>query len=371
MRKPSWPLSRRRKRERFARAVERGHDTEFGNELAVISALRRLGTAGPVHPLDDDQRARIARQATNAPAARMRRAPRRRFAVSLSGALAFVLIFFGAGLLAAERALPGDALYELKRLRESVALGLTFDDEAKALQHLTYAEDRLDELATLAERGETHHSGFTIGLTDFTADTTAGVARLTKVTVSSDGNLLGPLRSWANRQADRLEALRPSAPAALTVPRELLRRVDLRAQALAARMPCYRITSGQRDDLGMVPATGRCSTPEQDDGWQAAKPNHGTSVGGRSSSENPDPVAEPEYTTFRPTPPPAVPTPPLPPSTMTVPSVVLPEPPLPSARLPVPPSPPPSPEPRPTLPRFPGIPGLPGLPGLPFSNGTG
>jgi hypothetical protein len=41
----------------------------------------------------------------------------------------------------------------------------------------------------------------------------------------------------------------------------LLDRIVARAAALAARNSCYTITSGATDDLGVIPATGRCDQP--------------------------------------------------------------------------------------------------------------
>ncbi|MFF5986124.1 DUF5667 domain-containing protein [Prauserella flavalba] len=258
--RPPWPRQGRGEHERFARAVEHGHGPEFSDELAVVAALRRLGAdTAP----DDEARTRIAGRIEDARQRPPRRRPRTVPVVAAAMALLFALS--GLGLLLADDALPGEPLYDLKRLRETAVLELTFDDEARALTHLEYAARRIDELTVLVERGRFDEHAYATGMADFTGDTRAGVLQLTALATSSDGRQLEPLGDWAERQSSRLAALHRVLPANATdatEPVELLARVRQRVTALSDRMGCYQITSGEFDELGALPATGTCGLPE-------------------------------------------------------------------------------------------------------------
>lgn len=70
--------------------------------------------------------------------------------------LAVVLLFglvLGAGQVVAD-SLPGGPLYELKLAAERVRLALTTDPQASADLNLALAEERLDEIVLLLERGQ-------------------------------------------------------------------------------------------------------------------------------------------------------------------------------------------------------------------------
>ncbi|WP_158559801.1 DUF5667 domain-containing protein [Prauserella sp. PE36] len=257
--RPPWPRQGRGEHERFARAVEHGHGHEFSDELAVVAALRRLGADTA---LDDEARTRIAGR-IEASGRRPGRRPRTVPVVAALMALLFAVS--GLALLLSDDALPGETLYDLKRLRETAVLELTFDDEARGLKHLEYAERRIDELTVLVEQGRFDEQAYAIGMADFTGDTRAGVVQLTALATSSDGRQLAPLGGWAARQSSRLAALHAVLPADITdaaEPAELLTRVRQRVTALSDRMGCYEITSGSFDELGALPATGTCGLPE-------------------------------------------------------------------------------------------------------------
>jgi len=75
-----------------------------------------------------------------------------RFAVPV--ALVLVLTIGVGGTYAAEGALPGDFLYNVKvGISEPIRAALAFSDESKAALHASLAERRLDEAETLAARG--------------------------------------------------------------------------------------------------------------------------------------------------------------------------------------------------------------------------
>lgn len=69
--------------------------------------------------------------------------------------LTLAFLTLGAGLaLASEGSIPGDTLYPLKRTLEEVALSLAPSPETEASLRLVFAERRLQEATSLAQRGE-------------------------------------------------------------------------------------------------------------------------------------------------------------------------------------------------------------------------
>jgi hypothetical protein len=72
---------------------------------------------------------------------------------TIAAILAAVAVAGGGTVYASQRSLPGDALYPIKTGAESVQLALTFGDESKANLLLTFAQRRVDEMASEAGRG--------------------------------------------------------------------------------------------------------------------------------------------------------------------------------------------------------------------------
>ncbi|MDQ3579387.1 MAG: DUF5667 domain-containing protein, partial [Actinomycetota bacterium] len=190
---------------------------------------------------------------------------RGRLAMATVAALALVLSLTGMSLLLARDALPGDALYGMKRTAEAASLGLTFGDEEKAFKHLEFAIARLTEIETLAgaypNPNDAPVGAYLSALTDFDVDAAAGSRELIALTTASDGSRLTGLGVWAKQQFTRLEALRlhDAARTHQAVSVTLLGKIQTRASALAARLPCERITSGDRDDIGALPASSPCA----------------------------------------------------------------------------------------------------------------
>jgi hypothetical protein len=191
---------------------------------------------------------------------------RGRFAVAALAVLALVGTLAGMSVLLARDALPGDALYGVKRTAEAASLGFTFGDEPKALKHLEFAAARLSEIETLARRypnpADAPVGGYLTALSDFDNDATAGSRQLINLATRTDGRLLVSLRDWSTQQAGRLQQVAERLPEAarnrLTTSRAMLDRITARADALLLRMDCYQITSGSFDDIGALPATAPC-----------------------------------------------------------------------------------------------------------------
>jgi hypothetical protein len=201
--------------------------------------------------------------------------------VAAAAALCLLMSLSGMSVLLSRDALPGDALYSFKRTAESAELGLTFGDQPKALKHLEFARSRVDEIEIMAAQADAAgnwsagQDNFIRALNDFDSDATAGARLLTSLAISGQANSLLALRSWAEQQKNRLSAIRSALPLPASVrldsTLELLDRVVARAAALSHRSGCITITSGTRDELGLLPAREICK-PTPVDGTSAAAP---------------------------------------------------------------------------------------------------
>lgn len=218
---------------------------------------------------------------------------RGRFAIAAVAVLCLVFALGGMSLLLSRDALPGDALYGVKRSAEAASLGLTFGDEQKAFKHLEFATSRVNEMETLAQRygpGDAPAGGYLSALTDFDTDASAGSRQLIALTTRQDGSLLSTLSSWAHQQAGRLAAITDRMPDTARS-REasslaLANAIADRADALSQRLPCDQITSGNADAVGELPASTPCVT-------SGGPPTSG----GAGTGPNPNPSANPSVTT--------------------------------------------------------------------------
>ena len=295
--------------ERFARAVEGlpvepDLDDSLRRELAVVKALRELGDSTR---LDDVARQRIRRELlagleeTQTPGAKPSPGPRAkseptavarqeaaarqeasagprsrvagvrgRLLVAAAAALCLLVSLSAMSLLLARNALPGQALYGVKRSAESAELGLTFGAESRGFKHLQFATARLDELEALAGQGA-DAGRYQTALEDFDADAAAGSRLLVQAATGGaaphqDAGLLPALGGWAQQQSERLEAdlatLPEPAAARTAETRALLDRIAERAGALQGRLACRTVTSGVPDEVGALPAGGPCEPVE-------------------------------------------------------------------------------------------------------------
>lgn len=352
------PLWRHRQREQFARAVEAHPEPvaaeaeEFADELAVVALLRKAAvTAGPDEEAKARMRARVLGAAEppptklDQPVRERRTGARGRLAVALAAALCLLFSLAGMSLLLSRDALPGDALYGVKRTAESATLGLTFGEESKGYKRLEFAAARLAEIETLGDRyrdsGGGPLGGYLTALTDFDADAAAGSRVLTALGSNSDQRAREDLRDWATAQAARLTDLRPSLPAPAAdragTSLDLLTRIADRASALHARADCASVTSGQVDQVGPVPAQDECAAPPVDPG---TSPSAVPSATATTTTVAPTTAGNAPGATSTPGGVPSVPTPSAPPAptttTPTGPLLPLPTLTLPSLPLPLP-----------------------------------
>ncbi len=260
-------------------------DRTLHRELTVVATLRQVGASvGPDPAERDRMRRRVMSEfgsvvhEGNSPVLPLRASRRSRWVpdqtrgrlvVAAAAALCLLVSLSGMSLLLSRDALPGDALYSVKRTAESAELGFTFGDQPKALKHLEFASSRVDEIEIMASQADAA-GGWSLGQTkflraldDFDSDATAGARLLTGLALTGESSSLPALRSWADQQKTRLAALRAALPLQTGTRMDstlaLLDRIMTRALALGNRSQCVTVTTGTRDDLGLLPAREACN----------------------------------------------------------------------------------------------------------------
>lgn len=188
---------------------------------------------------------------------------RRAMAVGMAAAVA-VLAIAGGSIFASRDAVPGDALYGIKRAAE--AAGGIFGGDASRGQHdLDLAATRLDEIERMARDGVTDPAVYAAAFQEFGDATRGGTRGL--LSGADPARSAGDVADWATQQTARLAELRAALPSATQSDADdasrLLDQVHRRAVALSARSGCAQVTSGSTDDLGPLPATGPCTTARQ------------------------------------------------------------------------------------------------------------
>jgi hypothetical protein len=120
----------------------------------------------------------------------------------------------GTGILASRNALPGDGLYQVKRVAESAGLAMTFDDTERARRHLELASTRVDEVEQLlaAEGAGMDPEVFSSGLQDFDSEAEQGHRLLLTAQEQSRAQAEAEWQAWAAGQAARIATLRGDLP---------------------------------------------------------------------------------------------------------------------------------------------------------------
>ncbi|MFV2099719.1 DUF5667 domain-containing protein [Micromonospora sp. LOL_024] len=157
---------------------------------------------------------------------------------------------------ASENAVPGDALYGMKRGTERAQLALTSSEISRGQLFLDFARTRLVEASSMRD----DRAGYRAVLDDMDADTRQGVRLLTGAAAQrSDPAALNAVDAFVTRQRRSLGAIvdtNPRADRARTSQSlSLLDSVALRADALRATITCGRQATTASDDLGPTPGT--------------------------------------------------------------------------------------------------------------------
>jgi hypothetical protein len=247
--------------------ADAGADDTLGDDAdgADATAVHAPDIARSRHASRHSRSSRPAGRASGSTAPRAR-SLRRRVAAVVTASLVALLALAVGGDLASRSALPGDALYALKRAAEEVGLATTFDEQARAQRHLELATARVGEVEQLVARDSATGVDPALvedAITGFESSTGEGSRALLAAQDASGPAVLGDLQAWASEQAARLSALRSALPAPAVGDVDssiaLLDRLVGRTAALEARSSCTEVTSSVVDDLGPLAAEGSCT----------------------------------------------------------------------------------------------------------------
>lgn len=199
--------------------------------------------------------------------------------------LAVLVATLGLLVIAARDALPGEALYAVKRGSERAQVGLTFDQSERGFVLLHQAERRLAEVTELLEEpaaglaaagspgvllAAATDSEIVDTLAAMDEQTAAGIALVTGSAVASeDEATLGIIPVWAEGQqsllGDIVQEMSTIEQARAEASLALLERVGDRARSLGESLPCQCLDAdGPSDDLGPVPCLDCAGVPPGD-----------------------------------------------------------------------------------------------------------
>ncbi|MEV4691808.1 DUF5667 domain-containing protein [Micromonospora echinospora] len=275
-------LFSRRRAERFAQLLDeanggRRHHVRSkadGELTALVEVSRRLTAEGPdVEPRAEFRTglramlvATAEREGIGAPAKPATTGVRGALLPAITGrrarARGAILVGVAAGAVAlsgisaaSENALPGDALYGMKRSTERAQLALASSDISRGQLFLDFARTRLDEAASV--HGD--QLGFSAVLDDMDADTRQGVRLLTTVAAQrSDPAALDAVDTFLAGQRRVVSGLldRPDHADRERTRRSLalLDAAGKRADALREAIACGLPAPQASDALGPAPA---------------------------------------------------------------------------------------------------------------------
>ena len=242
----------RRRAEEFAALVDGRSDAEqlrHADLLRLVADLRELPTATPRPEFVTSLRASLMAAADEAlvsldtrltlPATTRSRRDRR---VALAAGAVALVGATSSMAVAAQSALPGDALYPIKRVLESAETSMASDDSARAEKVIDNATGRLAEAEALSLRDSAEsRAALPDTLDDFvTQANQAGGLLLDEYADSGDAAHITELRTFISTSLDRLASLDAQLPAAARD--ELVKAVDallaLDMRALAVCPSC-------------------------------------------------------------------------------------------------------------------------------------
>lgn len=230
---------------------------------------------------------------------------------AVTAVIAVFAMLLGGAVWVSKKALPGDALYSLKRANENVALSLTTDDAAKGHKYLQLAQTRTEEVSALVSRTSSMADGsgasaaggvnahtaklITSTLDSADSDIRSGAKLLNTDAVSSgSGDPLAIMIGWAPGQVDRLMGIANRLGVGTLHDRvidsaRLTAQAYARATGLRTRLGCNCLNNAPTDEFGPEPCTAACTAapiPKQQPGTPTTSgaPNQSPPKGGHTSS---------------------------------------------------------------------------------------
>ncbi|MGC4896572.1 DUF5667 domain-containing protein [Micromonospora sp. DT31] len=274
-------LFSRRRAERFAQLLDEANGgrrhhvrSRADDELnALVEVPRRLAAERPDVAVDPDFRAGLRAMVVAAAEREGVAAPERPTGVrnallpAITGrrarARGAILVGVAAGAIAlsgisaaSENALPGDALYGMKRSTERAQLALASSDVSRGQLFLDFARTRLDEASSVRD----DRLGFSAVLDDMDSDTRQGVRLLTSVAAQrADPTALDAVDAFLAGQRRVVSGLldRPDHADRDRTRRSLalLDAAGKRADALRETIACGLPAPATGDALGPTPAS--------------------------------------------------------------------------------------------------------------------
>jgi uncharacterized membrane protein YgcG len=182
-------------------------------------------------------------------------------------------LLLGGAVFISKKALPGDALYGIKRASENAQLALAQSPDARARLNLTFAGNRLDEVQDLLPKGNgvasvSPHVVALVTSTLSSADSDLMKASQTLGEQAVQNNSAAPLETltnWAPGELTKLNAIMQRLPAGpardhVQTTYALLSSAMNRAAALQSEVGCSCLHSTPSDDLGPIPCSV-CTLP--------------------------------------------------------------------------------------------------------------
>lgn len=282
------------------------HTLSASETGTTVSRTRRrarhvLPADHPDHPVEASPTDRDRSRPPRKPTGRRRPSVRRRFGVLVT-CVAAVAVLAGIAATASKNALPGDALYGVKRATEATGGLFTFGDQAEATQQLEIARTRMDEVQGLLQSGSAPDSAaITSAMNDFNTATATGSRMMLSADRSGGGAQLADLRTWATAQNERMAEMQASWPEANASDAEeskaLLDRVLTRTEALRARTGCADGGTAAVDDLGPLPSSAPCTAGQSGPAAIEGDPSIPESATPGSTSQSPSGSTSPETST--------------------------------------------------------------------------
>jgi Domain of unknown function (DUF5667) len=257
---------------------------------------------GPVDDTDDESFADLAED--DATVYRLGDRSRLRTPLlAMASAAALILLLLGVSVWISHDALPGDALYGVKRANENAQVAVTHGDAAKGRKYLHFARQRIDEVFALLNipssdgssmptaDGISQHTQDLVAATLQTSDdqTIDGTALINKQAVT-DANYqeMDPLVAWLPKQRQQLKQVLGKIPRAGTAWRaaehslRVVSAAATRVHDLSGSIGCRCVNSSGSDPLGPLPCGRRCANPQYNQ-----PPSHqGTLPGGPYESNS-------------------------------------------------------------------------------------